>query len=162
MICRKITSPDILLKCTKCGEEKPKHEFGNRNKSKGSLQSACKKCCTKQRYEHYQKNIEHERKTHKTWNENNKDHVKIYARKKSFKKYGLTEVEYNNILNLQNNKCAICGEVFTKTPNIDHNHDTGQVRGLLCGCCNTAFGQLKENVQTMQKMIDYTKRWNNV
>lgn len=43
----------------------------------------------------------------------------------------------------QRNACAICISPFTKTPHMDHCHDTGTVRGLLCGRCNTAEGYIK-------------------
>jgi hypothetical protein len=44
---------------------------------------------------------------------------------------------------------------------IDHNHETGEVRELLCGDCNTAIGMAKEDPEILQAMISYLKRWND-
>lgn len=76
--------------------------------------------------------------------------------------YGITADEYYDILKDQNNKCAICesenvsnsrissGKLF-----IDHCHETGKVRGLLCSKCNHAIGQLNDDVDLLQKAIVY-------
>ena len=67
-------------------------------------------------------------------------------------KYNLTPEQYNEILLRQNGVCAICslpdGILNAKTGKpghlpVDHNHKTGQVRGLLCFTCNSAIGLLK-------------------
>jgi hypothetical protein len=76
--------------------------------------------------------------------------------------YGITLEEYNNKLKEQDNLCAICkldkpggnGDFY-----VDHNHITGQVRGLLCHWCNFMIGQSKENLDTLQAGIDYLKKW---
>ena len=60
--------------------------------------------------------------------------------------------EYNVILKSQNNKCLICG----KEPNgvnlvVDHNHETGEIRGILCSRCNRSLGwyeKCKEGIET--------------
>src|SRR5581483_6875112 len=51
-------------------------------------------------------------------------------------KYGLTPEQYRAMLTDQRGCCKICGRVFKRTPNIDHDHATGRVRGLLCFICN--------------------------
>jgi hypothetical protein len=62
--------------------------------------------------------------------------------------YGLTIEDYNKLLNLQNGLCAICG---TENPlphcnfTVDHNHTTGNIRGLLCHKCNKAIGLLQDS-----------------
>jgi hypothetical protein len=61
----------------------------------------------------------------------------------------------------QDGKCAICGLEFGSAFNThqDHDHETKQQRGLLCSMCNTAIGLLGEDVERMQKAIDYLKGW---
>jgi hypothetical protein len=60
--------------------------------------------------------------------------------------YGLTREECNQIMMAQQEQCAICKKSFDKdTPLVDHNHQTGEVRGLLCRPCNTAIGLLHDN-----------------
>ncbi len=58
------------------------------------------------------------------------------ALEKRCAKYGLTPEQYRAMLTDQRGCCKICGRVFKRTPNIDHDHATGRVRGLLCFICN--------------------------
>ena len=74
----------------------------------------------------------------------------------------ISEYEYNKLLELQNNKCSICGRNSSRQKfilGLDHNHKTGQIRGLLCSQCNSAIGLLKENTGTMKKAIEYIEKW---
>lgn len=71
--------------------------------------------------------------------------------------YGITLDEYNKILAAQNGVCAIC-----KVPHhperplvVDHDHDSGEVRGLLCSECNTGIGLLGDNPQTLLSACAY-------
>jgi hypothetical protein len=88
------------------------------------------------------------------------------ARKKHKLKYnyGITLEEYNAKLEEQLGVCAICkgdkpggnGDFY-----VDHNHTTGQVRGLLCHWCNFMIGQSKENPEILSAGIDYLKKWSS-
>ena len=74
------------------------------------------------------------------------------------RKYNLSEQEHKDILLQQNNSCAICGKdqsLFKRKFAIDHNHETGKVRGLLCTGCNCGIGYLKESKDILQKAIEY-------
>lgn len=75
-------------------------------------------------------------------------------------KYGLTIDQYDEMLTKQNYCCKLCKSELDmgKHTHIDHCHDTGEVRSILCAACNQALGLLKENVITMQRMIDYVNR----
>ena len=73
---------------------------------------------------------------------------------------GLKDVRL--LLEKQNNLCAICKEVgfkmndYVNSPlNVDHDHDTGQVRGLLCHNCNRALGLLKDSKERLLSAISY-------
>jgi hypothetical protein len=76
-------------------------------------------------------------------------------RKDLRKRYNLTLEEFEKLKDAQDNKCGICKNVFTKTPAIDHNHSTGNVRGLLCSNCNTGIGLLKDSVECLVNAINY-------
>jgi hypothetical protein len=67
------------------------------------------------------------------------------------------EVERKRVA--QNNKCAICQTPFTSTPHQDHNHTTGELRGLLCGLCNPAIGMLKEDTNILRAAIAYLESY---
>lgn len=73
-------------------------------------------------------------------------------------KYNLTLDEYDKMILLQDNKCAICKNEFLKGyPYVDHCHSTGKTRGILCMGCNTSLGLLKENISILKSMIKYIK-----
>lgn len=72
--------------------------------------------------------------------------------------YGLSKLEYNIILAAQNNSCAICETHISQLNRglfVDHDHTTGQVRGLLCQNCNTGIGMLKDDVKLLQNAVWY-------
>ena len=86
-----------------------------------------------------EKNLDKERERSRKAQEKYRDKVRE-------RKYGLTTIEYNNILSAQKNECAICSVSFVKEkPNIDHCHKTGRVRGLLCYNCNLGLGKFKDD-----------------
>lgn len=73
--------------------------------------------------------------------------------------YGITQADYDRMLEEQDGKCAGCG---TDTPTgkwkvfaVDHCHHTGKVRGLLCNECNRGMGLLKDSAEIMQSLINY-------
>ena len=74
--------------------------------------------------------------------------------------YGISVEQYNYLLKTQNGVCWICNEpnVVGKSLNIDHDHKTGEVRGLLCGKCNTALGLLKEDPHLLIKDYEYLNK----
>ena len=78
-------------------------------------------------------------------------------------KYGLTLKEYNLKLIDQGNCCAICGTDVPggghKNLYVDHNHNTGKVRGLLCRNCNLMIGYAKDNNDILEAAIKYLGRW---
>lgn len=73
--------------------------------------------------------------------------------------YGITTEDYNRMLLEQNGVCKICGRTEThakkKKFNIDHNHITGKVRGLLCNRCNVGLGKFKDDIEILKKAIGY-------
>jgi predicted nucleic acid-binding Zn ribbon protein len=78
---------------------------------------------------------------------------------KRLQKYDITYLEYHNLLELQNNACAICEsmEWGFKGPNIDHCHSTGKVRGLLCQWCNRGLGIFEDDYTKLERAIEYLK-----
>ena len=69
--------------------------------------------------------------------------------------YGITLEDYEQMIVEQDSKCKICDKVFSETPNVDHDHSTGEVRGLLCGDCNRAIGLLRDCPDSMQRAASY-------
>lgn len=72
------------------------------------------------------------------------------------KKYGLTLAQFEAMLEAQEGVCAICyREQIGKNIHVDHNHVTGEVRGLLCGPCNTALGLFGDDADRMIRAAQY-------
>ena len=74
------------------------------------------------------------------------------------RQYGITLAEYDQMLRDQDYKCAICGnedEVEGRRLAIDHCHDSGKIRGLLCGKCNRGLGLFYDNKALLTNAITY-------
>lgn len=73
------------------------------------------------------------------------------------RKFGLTVEQWDRMLEQQGGGCAICkGQPTTSHGfHVDHCHETGKIRGLLCHGCNTTLGAVKESVDTLKAMIEY-------
>ena len=72
-------------------------------------------------------------------------------------RYGITEEQYDQMFKKQNGKCAICNQISEKALSVDHCHDTGKIRGLLCGNCNRGIGCLKDDENRIIKAAEYVK-----
>lgn len=107
-------------KCNKCGEIKPAWEFNfDSSKVDGLSSSGCRKC---------------QANGHATWRAKNPDYGRATNLKKSF---GLTIAEYDAMLAAQGGVCALCKKKPTgKRLAVDHDHNTGEIRSLLCHRCN--------------------------
>lgn len=87
--------------------------------------------------------------------ERNLEHQRRYYLRK---KYGITLEQYAEKLSEQGGRCAIC---TTDEPKpwpyfvVDHDHETGCVRGLLCHACNVGIGQLQDDVALLRNAITY-------
>lgn len=75
------------------------------------------------------------------------------------KKYGLTQQQFAAILEKQGGRCAIC-RTDEWLPHVDHDHVTGQIRGLLCVNCNTLLGRAKDSVLALRQAIRYLGKAN--
>ncbi len=101
-------------------------------------------------------NIEKHRENNHEWYKNNKD----ITRERYLKRmYGITLKEYNQMFVDQNGLCMICGETEKNDRGlaVDHCHETGKVRGLLCQGCNSGIAFLKENISILENAIKYLK-----
>lgn len=116
------------------------------------------------------KNKEKVQATQRKWTQENPEkrrasYIKYYEKEKLnirekqlLKQFGIDFVQYNLLLELQNGICAICGggpDAKGKSFAVDHCHESGKIRGLLCRGCNVGIGNLKDNVDILQKAIAY-------
>ena len=76
-------------------------------------------------------------------------------------RYGITPEQFDCMLVSQDNKCAICKQEYHLTMHIDHNHSTGEIRGLLCNNCNRGLGHFKDNPMYLVKALEYLSKFGN-
>lgn len=76
-------------------------------------------------------------------------------------KYGISSEQYNSLLKSQDGKCGVCeraAEEFKTRLAVDHNHATGEIRGLLCSYCNHRLIGRHRDPKLLRKMADYVER----
>lgn len=92
------------------------------------------------------------------WNRANKETV---ADRNWRQKFGLSVSEVQAILDRQGGSCAVCRNALTllgRSAHVDHDHDTDQVRGVLCRACNLAIGQMKDSLGRLRAAAAYLDR----
>ena len=124
----------MYKECNTCKTQKPLESFHKSSDGAHGVRGSCKECELKKSRKYYLKKL-----------------------------YGLSFEDYKQMLEDQDNRCAICGDYFDNSNRnkcccVDHDHDTGVVRGLLCGDCNRALGLLKDSEEVLMNAINYLRR----
>ncbi len=135
--------------CCNCHRSLPFDMFYKSSWHRSRRHSYCKECFKKLRKE-------------KGWG---RDKKVAYAGHIN-RKFGISVEDYAGMLKKQKGVCAICGQPETMIRrgrvvqlSIDHCHDSGMIRGLLCNNCNKAIGCVHEDVEILQKAISYLKKY---
>lgn len=78
----------------------------------------------------------------------------------NLRRYGITVADYDQMLVAQNGVCKICRQVCVtgRSLSVDHCHETGKVRGLLCASCNNGLGRFKDNALLLRAAAEYLER----
>lgn len=95
------------------------------------------------------------------WKAKNPERWKWLIQQRRFRSYGLFQHEYEEMFMEQDGCCAICEEPFDRTPHIDHDHETDEVRGLLCTGCNTGLGKFMDSPSLLVAAVRYLLRHMN-
>ena len=146
-----------VKKCSKCKIDKPHSDYFKDNKRKIGIRCKCKDCCKQETIEWRIKNRSEYNGYTAMWRSKNPDKQHATDIKRN---YGLSIEDYNRMLVEQECKCKICGKQHDPSKKrgrlyVDHNHKNGKVRGLLCSGCNTAIGNMKDDVSLILKAIEY-------
>ena len=155
------TLPKELKECAKCHWALPKSEFNKSKVSADRIHTWCKLCVKEYRKTWHERNKERENAQNRAWGNVNKKLRSKLARTRRLRMYGLTEEEYNALLESQDGKCAICGLPQLESNwsfCVDHCHKTDKVRGLLCFNCNTTLGKVSDSTQILFNAIEYLER----
>jgi hypothetical protein len=84
----------------------------------------------------------------------------------NLRKYNMTTPERDGLLSLQGGCCKICDSQIefrkvvgnnTYTAVVDHCHNTGEIRGILCSRCNLMLGTMEDDIEVLQSAIEYLK-----
>jgi len=128
-------------------------EYSGNNKT-----SVCKLCKENLPIKEFIKKADNKhKKFRKSWFCSNCRPLRIreYHLKGQYNMKGIDE--YHQMLKTQNEKCAICDKLMDR-PCIDHNHETGKVRELLCVQCNSMIGNAKESTATLYSAVRYLEK----
>lgn len=119
--------------CSKCGKSKQRHEFNRQ----GRVCKVCKRAASKQ------------------WYLENRDRKRA---RKLHRLYGLTVKQFDRLHAAQGGACAICRRAFIQTPQVDHDHTDGHVRGLLCNGCNSGLARFEDDSTRIRRAITYLRK----
>ena len=95
-----------------------------------------------------------------------RDNPRVIKHRKLKSTYGISLEDFENMLKLQNHSCAICSFSFdytsqSKGPHVDHDHETGKVRMILCRFCNNLLGYADDNIAVLESAIMYLDKYND-
>lgn len=144
-----------VKKCPGCKVAQPLDHFFKTKATKHGLSVYCRACSVKKHDDWRRRNLEVVAKNAKKWRNENP----VLARDHKFKSlYGLPLGEYDKMLAAQNGVCAICHKPSTNgrgALHVDHCHQSGRIRGLLCHGCNVSVGHFNHDPNILRAAIDY-------
>ncbi|MGD6750825.1 endonuclease VII domain-containing protein [Streptomyces sp. BH105] len=175
--------PDVK-RCSRCREERPRAAFARNKASRDGLQAYCRECWAAYHQERQLakgKNVRPrvpapegrkycrscgEIKAHDEWHRNAtasdglstscKDCRATKGRAGHLKRqYGITEAERDELVAAQVGVCCIC--LDAPAVHVDHCHETGRVRGVLCFSCNAALGQFRDRPDAIRRAAAYVE-----
>lgn len=132
----------MMKECSKCGKVKALDLFRKHPGRKNGVAGDCKEC-----FNEYKRQ----------WRSSNRDKQQAQQQRDRLREYGLTQEEYDLLQVAQGGICPICVRACDDW-HIDHNHETGEVRGLLCRDCNWALGHFSDNAARMTRAQAYLEQ----
>lgn len=142
-----------MLRCSTCKEIKRKTDFYASKKLSRGFDYHCKVCRRAITAEHARRNPEKKKVAYQQWADQNKSHLAKKSREYKHRYlFGLEPEDYRDLVEAQGGVCAICRTAGNRLC-VDHDHGTGEVRGILCTKCNLTLGYY-ENGLKMKTHID--------
>jgi len=150
---------DQPTRCVRCTEVKPADEFDSLPAKRNGLSSHCKEC---------RRALDRARPRNRQewWRKQSKERLQRYRLKRDF---NLTLEEYVAMREAQGGLCAICGQperpikkrhgvVLVQYLSVDHDHITGEIRGLLCDRCNRVLGWAQDQPALLERAAAYLRK----
>lgn len=150
-------------KCRICSQEKPLDLFEKATYQIDGISGRCRACATEAQKKWVEAHGEEvraaARQRQRVYRERKKRGEKFVPKymKRGFKAHRMNPGDYKNMMASQGGKCAICSRA-PKRLYVDHDHKSGKVRALLCLQCNIGIGHFGENIDMLNRAIEYLKR----
>lgn len=128
-----------MKRCPRCGETKTRNEFCRNRSARDGLACYCRPCHRAQGTE---------------------SRTRLYGGSRHYKlkqKYGIGAAEVASLVESQGGRCAVCKH--NPAVQVDHDHKTGRVRGILCDGCNGGIGAFGEDLELLERAAQYLERW---
>jgi hypothetical protein len=164
----------ITKRCNRCGDVKPLDAFYRAAGMKDGHRGDCIECNKQAHREWHRKNAAANVDKATQWRRDNPERFEAYQReyrarpnrKRAMRDlyyrrtYGLSADEVDAMLEKQGGGCAICGALPERlgSLHLDHDHDTGRIRGLLCLSCNQALGHFRDRAELLRRAADYLEQ----
>ena len=139
----------ITKTCRRCERVLPVAEFHRDKNRRDGRYAYCKPCNSL---------------AAKAWYDTHPEQRRDTSRRNRLKtRFGITPEQFDKMLEAQGGCCAICGSDspgFTSDQtrfHVDHDHQTGRVRGILCGHCNVALGHLRDSLELVERAAAYLR-----
>lgn len=126
------------MRCPDCSQDKPPEEFPRNKRTRSGRGTYCKPC--------------HNRRGRETVK-------RLYGNSRHYhlkQKYGIGADEFDALLALQGELCPICQT--RAAVHVDHDHETGTVRGILCEPCNGGLGQFRDDPALIEEALKYIEK----
>jgi hypothetical protein len=154
-----------MKECKICKTWKKEEEYGTfQQRGKTYRRGQCNSCRSERERTNRIENGDEVRARDNAWyqraKETNPEGVsRVYRNYHLKSKYNITLDEFEDRAEAIDYKCEICGseERLHKNLVVDHNHDTGEVRGLICSGCNSGLGQFRDNPDVLESALLYLK-----
>ena len=162
-----------MKRCAKCGSLQPLDQFYKAKGTRDGLRGDCKSCFKLRAKARYEADPASAIARVKRWQQANPDRLNAYRRRRRLepevkrreraghlkRKYGITLEAYDAMLMKQGGGCAICKQEpgTDISLHVDHDHETGRIRGLLCFTCNNALGDFEGDAALLRSAIAYVE-----
>lgn len=149
-----------MKRCTQCKIEQPLESFNKNSRAKDGRYSWCQTCARAHSNRYYHANREKYLAHQAVWRDANRETIRHKGRVNNRKRllkanYGLTVDDYGQMVENQGGLCAICTKEPARILSVDHDHETGVVRGLLCDPCNQGLGLFNDRADLLRSAIAY-------
>lgn len=144
---------EVMLNCRVCARDLTESDFSDWGKGRG----VCRECTSERNRAYGIANRERRNARLREWRRKNPEAARAKdVRARLMRKYGLTPAEVEEMRLSQGGRCLLCDSAARELV-VDHDHDTGAVRGMLCRSCNTIVGQVEMSPLIVERLVEYLR-----